>query len=555
MLATTTAAANGRVPEQLAPDLLLVNGRVLTMDAAGTETEAVAVRGDSVVAVGTTAEIRELAGSRTQVVDLAGRTTLPGLADCHVHLAGDAAQHGFVDVRDFFTDVRSLADITDRMRERARMTPPGEWVVARGSPMQEFRMAERRRLTREDLDRAVPDRPAFVFFGAHITMANSRALADRGINRDTPDPEGGTIERDPATGEPTGVLKERAQFLVKAREPRIGQSELEDNIARELERCRDRGVTTLHDIVVSSKEIDAYVNLARAGRLPVRVHLIIRVIESEVDKESLLDLGFVHGFGSDWLKLGGIKMSIDGGTTGRNAAFSQPLEGEPDNHGIIRIEQDELDDTVWRYHEMGMRICTHAVGDIAHRMILSSYEKALSRLPRNDHRHRIEHLGNWMFTPEELEWAKRLDIIPMPNPSGLRHVGDVYKNLLGDRMKWSYRFGIILRSGFKTSFGSDAPGYYPCDPLRDIGTAVCRQTIGGHVINPEEAITVMDGLRAQTANAAWVGFQEQTLGSLEPGKLADIAVLGEDPFEFPPERFNELPVDMVVTGGRVAFGA
>jgi predicted amidohydrolase YtcJ len=382
-------------------------------------------------------------------------------------------------------------------------------------------------------------------------MANSLALARAGITRDTPDPPGGTIERDPSTGEPTGVLKERAQYLVKPRDPHVSEEALEKNIANELQRCARRGVTVVHDIVVSAREIKAYIHLANEGKLPIRVRPIIRVIESKIDKESLLDLGFLQGFGSDWLKLGGIKMSIDGGTTGRNAAFSEPLHGESENKGIIRIEQDELDDTVMRYHQLGMRICTHAVGDIAHRMILSAYEKALTALPRHDHRHRVEHLGNWLFTPDELAWAQKLAIVPMPNPSGLRYVGDIYKPLMGERMRWAYRFGTILRSGFKTSFGSDAPGYYPCDPLRDIGTCVSRQTLAGDVISPEEAISVEEGLRAQTNNAAWVGFDEQRFGSLEPGKTADVTVLAEDPFTFPADRFEELPVDLTIVEGRV----
>ena len=504
-----------------------------------------------IIGTGTTAEVRELAGGATRRIDLQGRTALPGLTDAHLHLASDGAVAHFVDVRDLFTDVRSITDIVAKMRARAAQTPAGEWVIARGSPLQEFRMAEQRRPNRHDLDAGLPDHPAFAFFGAHITVANSKALAARGITRETDDPPGGTIERDPATGEPTGVLKERAQFLIKDRHPKVDQTVLQDNIVGLLERCRERGVTTIHDIVVSGEEIQAYIKLANAGRLPIRVHLLVRVIESKIAKESLLDLGLLQGFGNGFLKLGGIKMSIDGGTTGRNGAFSEPLLGDPHNKGIIRIEQGELDETVLKYHKMGMRICVHAVGDVAHRMVLESYDRALQQFPRKDHRHRIEHLGNWMFTPHELEWAKKLDILPMPNPTGLRHVGDIYTPLLGQRMRWSYRFGTILRAGFKTTFSSDGPGSYPSDPLRDAGTLVSRKTSKGNLINPEEAVTVDQALRAQTANAAYVGFEEKRLGSLETGKLADITVLGEDPYEFPPEQFNQLPVDMVVVDGKL----
>jgi predicted amidohydrolase YtcJ len=162
----------------------------------------------------------------------------------------------------------------------------------------------------------------------------------------------------------------------------------------------------------------------------------------------------------------------------------------------------------------------------------------------------MEHLGNWLYTPDEVEWTRKLGIIPMPNPTGLRYVADVYKPLMGERMRWAYRFGTALRE-FGCTFSSDGPGSYPVDILRDIGTCVSRRTLAGDIINPEEAITVAEGLRAQTVNASRVGFVERDLGTLEPGRLADLTVLGEDPFQFPPERFEELPVDLVLVGGQL----
>lgn len=550
-LTTDTETSDRQLTDLLAADTVLRGGRVVTFDDVGSVHEAVALHGGRVLAVGSDAEIAQLVGRRTTVVELGGRTVLPGLMDCHMHLATDAAVASQIDVRDIFTGISSIPEILEAMVARAKETPPGDWVIARGSPIQELRLAEKRRITRHDLDAVLPDHPAYVTFGAHITQANSRALALRGITRDTPDPAGGTIEHD-AEGEPSGVLKERAQYLLRPRRAEIGLDELERNIVTLLEGCRRRGATMIHDIVASRDELLAYVNLARSGRLPIRVQLIVRVIESTFDKESLLDLGIIDGLGDDMLRIGGVKMSIDGGTTGRNGAFSEPLIGEPDNAGIIRIDQDELDDTVLRYHRMGMRVCLHAVGDVAHRMALSSIEKALADLPRTDHRHRIEHLGNWLFTPEELEWAKRLDVIPMPNPTGLRHVADVYAPLLGpERMQYSYRFGTVLRAGFRSSFASDGPGGYPCDPLRDAGTLVSRRSVNGVVHGVEEAVTVDEALRAQTVNAAYVGFVEDRLGSLEPGKLADLVVLGRDPWTTPPEDFIDIPVDLTAIGGEL----
>jgi predicted amidohydrolase YtcJ len=544
-------------PHELAADLILVNGNVLTMDAADRVVEALAIRDGKILAVGSGREIEALAGSRTASIDLRGRTALPGLADVHVHLASDAGQRGAVEARDFYDPgITSVADIQASIRERAAQTPPGEWIVARGSPMQDLRLDERRFPTREELDAAAPEHPCYISFGAHVVVANSPALQTRGITRDTPSPQGGTVVKDPRTGEPTGVLRERAQFLVKVRESSLDVDGLAENILLELERCAARGVTTIHDIVVGRDELLAYQRLARAERLPVRVRPIIRVIESGFSKESLLDLGLLHGLGSDLLKLGGIKMSIDGGFTGKNAAFSEPLafEGEA-NPGLIRILQDELDETVWRYHEMGMRCCVHAIGDVAMDMILDAYDKALARLPRPDHRHRVEHLGNWMMTPARIERAKRLGILPVPNPVFLYFLGSEVLTTLGpERTRDAFPCRTLLDAGFPLAFGSDAPGYYPVDPLRDLGATVSRISVDGARLAPEQAITVREGLRAQTATAAFVGFDERTLGTLEPGKLADIAVLDEDPFTFPPARFRELPIDLTIMGGRVVSG-
>ncbi len=535
----------------LAPDLLLLNGRVLTMDAANSTAEALAVKDGKIVAVGPAGEIESLAGARTQAIDLRGRTAIPGMVDTHVHLAGEASVAHHVEVRDFYADVHSVAALLGYLADAAGRTPPDGWVVGHGSPMQEFRLREGRRPTRAELDQAVPTRPAFVYFGAHVTVANSRALAAAGVTRDTLTPAGGEIERD-ERGEPTGVLLERAQALVKRVAP--GVPSLEDGIVALLERCLERGVTGIHDVIAERAQIRAYQRLAAQDRLPVRVQLLLRVIEAEFSKESLLDLGLLPGLGSDFLKLGGIKMSVDGGFTGRNAAFYEPLEGEPDNCGLIRIEMDELEDTIWRYHEAGMRICVHAMGDRAMDMTLQAYGNALRRLPRADHRHRVEHLGNWLMTRERMGQVRELGTIPVPNPSFLHHLGETALATLGkQRMEAGFPFRSLIANGSPLVFGSDAPGYWPIDLLRDVGNAVSRQTLFGTVISPEERITAVDGLRAATANAAFVGFEERRLGSLEPGKLADVAVLARDPLAVAPQELKDIPVDLTVVHGKVAF--
>jgi predicted amidohydrolase YtcJ len=541
--------------DALSADLLLINGRVLTMDAHDSVAQAVAVKDGKIVAVGATAETEPLAGASTQVIDLDGRTAMPGLTDCHVHLASDSSRAvESVECRDLYDpSIDSAAAIVSRLRQWAASTPPGQWIVARSSPLADYRLREGRLPTKAELDAATPHNPAYISFGAHVVIANTLALQERGITRNTPSPQGGTVVKDTVRGEPTGELRERAQFLVKHRDGAIDPQTLAERIAVELEKCSHRGVTSIHDIIISKEEVLAYQLLARAGRLPVRVQMLIRVIESNFSKHSLLDLGLVHGMGSEWLQIGGIKMSIDGGFTGKNAAFREPIAGDDDHHeGLIRIQQDELDETVDLYHALGMRICTHAIGDIAMDMILDAYEKALTKRPRQGHRHRVEHLGNWMMTPERVERSKRLGILPIANPPFLFFFGDPMVEMLQRRAtEEGFPFRTLWDAGFPLSFGSDAPGYYPVDPLRDLGTAVAHQTLSGQKVTAGEALTMREALRSQTINAAYTAFLEQTLGSIEVRKWADIVVLGDDPLTFAPERFWELPVDVTIAGGKV----
>ena len=535
-------------------DVVLLNGNVLTMNRAGETAQAVAIREGRIVAIGQNADVQPLIDGETRVVELNGRTAMPGVVDCHVHLASDAAVDQAVEVRDFYTEVGSVRDILHRMRQASLSTPPGEWIVGRGCPMQSYRLEERRLPTKDELDEFVPMHPAFVTFGAHILVANTPAIKEKGITRDTPDPQGGTVVKDEVTGEPTGVLRERAQFLVKQRATGRDPEVLAESILIELEKCAQRGVTTIHDIVVSRNEVMAYQWLRQQERLPIRVQMVVRVIESGFQRESLRDLGIMSGFGDPMLKIGGIKMSIDGGFTGKNAAFSEKLEDEPCQRGLIRIKQDELDETLLMYHEQGLRVCTHAIGDQALDMILSAHKKALATHPRRDLRHRIEHMGNWMCTPERVQAAKDMNVIPVPNPSLLYFLTNEIQTTLGQaRTEDAFPGRRLIDEGFPIAFGSDAPGYWPVDALRDAGAAASHTAYNGLEIAPREKMTPWEALRGATATAAYLGFEEGRLGTLELGKLADIAILTEDPLVTPATEWGRIPVDMTLVNGQVAY--
>jgi predicted amidohydrolase YtcJ len=331
---------------------------------------------------------------------------------------------------------------------------------------------------------------------------------------------------------------------------------LKDGIVFALGQCLERGVTTVHDIVRSGEPVRAYQEIFREGRLHARVSLLPRVIESHIGSKSLIELGLNAGFGNEWLRIGGVKMSIDGGITGRNACFYDPYEDDPHNHGIIRIPQDELSETVFQCHQAGIRCCVHAIGDRAFDMAFEAYENAITKLPRKDHRHRIEHMGNWLSTPERMRRLVRLGIIAVPNISLGYFVGDAILDCLGEkRMAKSFPFKTLLKQGVVIAGGSDSPGYWPVDALRDIGACVSRRMRWGEVLVPKERLTVDEAFAMHTTTAAFAGFEENYKGTLEVGKLADIAVLAEDPYEVPPERIKDIPVRMTIVGGEIKYQA
>ena len=539
------------------PETILYNGKIRTFAGEKATCEALASCGSRIVATGNSDDVRRLAGPDTQTIDLKGRTAIPGLTDAHVHLSEKGtAEMKLVDCRDFYVDVHSVADILQRLTNAAADISKGSWIVAHGSPMQDFRIDDHRFPDRHDLDRAVPDHPVSISFGAHVTIGNTAALAAGKITRDTPDPAGGHIKHDPQTGEPTGELHERAQLILRKVAPEFNYLQLKDGIVFALDQCLQRGVTTVHDIVRYAEPVRAYQEIYKEGRMHARVSILPRVIESMIETKSLTELGLITGFGNEWLRIGGVKMSIDGGITGRNACFHEPYENDEHNHGIIRIQQDELNHTVQVCHDAGLRCCVHAIGDKAFDMALDAYENAIEHSPRKDHRHRIEHMGNWLATPKLIQRMVRSGIVAIPNIAFAYYIGDAILDCVGERrLTKAFPFHTLLKNGVIIAGGSDSPGYWPVDPLRDIATAASRKMRWGEVWIPEEKITVSEAFAMHTTTASWVGFEENDKGTLEIGKLADIAVLAEDPFAVAPEKIRELNVEMTLVGGEVKYQA
>jgi predicted amidohydrolase YtcJ len=543
----------GPAREASPPSIALVNGTVMTMDPTRPRAEGLVISGGRIAHVGDTRAVERTAGPGTRLIDLAGRTVIPGLVDAHVHLATDAAARGNVDVRDLFTEVGSVATLLERLRSAAAAQPQGSWVAARGSPMQAQRLAEGRLPTRPELDMATPLHPAYVTFGAHVLVANSAAIAERGIGSKTLDPDRGVIERHPVTGELTGVFYERAGMLIKGPARRSDPAFLEEAVLFELERCLARGVTTIHDVVADPSELDAYRRLRRAGRLPARVAILVRVVQSGFDGRDVASWDLPDARHDGFLWPGGVKMSIDGGFTGGNAAFSEPIRGRA-GRALIRVVQSELDALVERYDGADMRVAVHAMGDLAVDMALTAYERRTRPGGLAARRHRIEHLGNWLCTPDRLARARRLGIVPVPNPSMHHYLAaEIASDLGPHRSKGAFDLVAIAQAGLPVVTGSDGPGYWPIDVLRDISVMASRRTRSGAIIGSAGSIGWEAALRAQTATAAWLGFREADLGCLKAGMSADLAILAMGAAEVAPDSLSLASVDMTIVDGHIAY--
>jgi predicted amidohydrolase YtcJ len=533
------------------------NGHVITGDPAQPVAQAVAVLGERIAAVGDEDAVRAVIGPGARTVDLEGRCVIPGLTDTHSHVAGHALENRTVECRDFVDPrVDSIAEMMRRMADAAARQVPGDWVIGTGAMRQVARLRERRWPTRAELDEATGALPSYVAFGSHVTVANSAALELAGIDAATPDPAGGRIIRG-EDGELTGLLLEHAGNPLRRDLARMyGFDALVDALESSLLQCAARGVTCIHDIVDKPDYVRAYQALHRSGRLPIRVSLLYRVVNAGFPLEFLPGVGLQTGFGDDMLWLGGGKISIDGGFTGRSAAFAATIDGRPLCDPIIRVPQEDLVAAARLYEEAGVRLCVHAIGDLAVDWALDAFEKAGAdgRL-----RHRIEHFGNWLCTPERLQRAQSLGVTPVPNPPFLYYLGEDAWNLLGGEEHYAggaFPFRTLVQAGFHLTGGSDGPGYYGVDGLRDLGTMVRRVSYDGRVFDPAENLTVPEALHAQTASAAWLGYREGSLGSLSPGKYADFVVLDcPDLYACDPSEIAGLDVRATVVNGRPVHGA
>lgn len=532
-------------------DLALLNGKVITVDAKETISEAIAIKGNTILKVGTTEEIKNLTREDTKVIDVKGKLILPGFIDSHVHLGGTANNLMYKE-RIHSPPFKSLHEILKKIKEKVKQTPKGQWIVGRGNFFQIQKLIEKRYPTKAELDEAAPDHPVALMAGAHLTMVNTMALRLAGITMDTPQPSYGHIFKDPVTGEPTGMLSELFRVLPIPPQTYEEMKKAIKTISQTM--FVQQGVTTVHEMGGQSQSVRIYQELISNNELPLRIRLY-PVVPRQIGIDCLTRLGFHSGFGNEKLKLGGVKIFIDGGVSGKGAAMYEPYEGEPQNVGSLQMTPEKLNELVMRAHEAGLHVCIHACGDKGQDIAIDAIETALKKKPMKDHRHRIEHAGNYFATSERIERMKKLNIVPSPQPQMLNALGDFLEDNVGARARKIFSFRTLLNKGIKYAINSDSTGTQPeaANPLWGIWCAVARKTYNGKILCPEEKVTIMEAIRMYTINAAYTGFEEDIKGSIESGKLADIIVLSEDITTVPVDEIKDVKVEITIIDGKIVY--
>jgi predicted amidohydrolase YtcJ len=546
VMATNSTAAQD---DLMAPGLVIVNAKVHTMDPAHPMAEAVAIYGNRIAAVGSSGEIRQLAGTKTRVVDAGGKLVLPGFNDAHVHFLMGGFQLSQVDLR----DTKSPAEFTERLRKFAEKVPKGQWIV--GGEWDHERWPGAPLPHKEWMDAVTPDNPVFVDrMDGHMGVANSLALKLAGVTRETKEVDGGLIVRDAKTGEPTGLLKDAAKAYVdekipdKTFEEKLAAAKAATDFAAKL------GVTSLQDMS-AGRDVGVYQTLLSHGDLKTRIYGMTSISVWE----RLGNTGMKAPFGNDMIRIGGLKGFSDGSLGSSTALFFEPYADDAKNRGLPGPEmfpEGAMLKRVLEADKAGLQIIIHAIGDEANAQILDIYKKTADKNGPRDRRSRIEHAQH--LRPSEIPRFGREHVIASMQPYHAIDDGRWCEERIGkERMKGMYAFRSLLDSGATLAFGSDWT-VAPLDPLTGIYAAITRRTLDGKNPDgwvPEQKITIEETVRAYTVGSAYAEFTDKVKGTLTPGKLADVVILDKDIFSIDPEEILKTKVVMTIMDGRVVYEA
>jgi predicted amidohydrolase YtcJ len=529
----------------MSADILFYNGQVITMENSLGICEAIAIKGSKILAVGTNKEIERLKGEKTEVINLYGKTLMPGFIDAHAHLelygTNALGVNGKV--------AQSIEELKERLEAQVVNTPSGKWV--RGWGYNQNYLAEGRHPTRWDLDQVSTDHPIIVVRTCgHISAVNSKALEIAGINENTPDPVGGKYVRD-ENGVLTGVLLEQAHMdmMITAQ---YTDEEIMEGLRIASVDYLSKGITSVHDAGgYDTKHFSFLYDATRKGLIKQRVYVMyggLHDAPSIVEKG--IEAGIKTGIGNDYFRIGPAKVFIDGSSSGPTAKTRQPYSSNKNDSGILYLNQEELSRTLGEAHKNGWQITAHAIGDEAVEMMITCIEQALRENPRDDHRHRIEHA---CMTPADLlTRMKQLNIIPIPNPAFIYEFGDGYVKDYGERVETMFPIQSFVNEGIPAAIGSDSP-ITSYDPLIGIYAAVHRMSKKGNSVGPSQKVALLEVLKMYTLNGAYASFEENIKGSLMPGKLADMVVLDQPILDTPIDQLNTIEVEMTLLDGVIIY--
>ena len=543
LVSGVVAGASQPLPQPPAPDTILYNGHVIVVDRAFSEMEAVAIAGARVMAIGNSLQMRSLAGPTTRLIDLQGKTVMPGLMDNHLHGAGGGPG---VDL----SRARSVADVLTAVTARARASGAGATIVSNGD-WHESQLAEHRLPLRDDLDRAAPDNPVILVRGGHEYILNSAALEQFAIDENTVEPAGGRISRY-AGGRLNGELVDTAKALARlpASSPKSREEQIADRVA-DYKRLNAAGLTTVRHPGISVDDYRLLEEMRSRNLLTMRVNALLRPGgDGAAVARALEQSGLQPDQGDEWLRAGGIKLAVDGGFEGglMRAPYEEPWGDKGTFRGLQTIDTERYTAIVSEVNRRGWRVATHAVGDAAIDLVLAAYERANREHAIVERRWSIEHA--FIGRPDHLPRMKALGVaisaqnhLYLAGPSLVKYWGL-------ERASLTTPVRSYLDAGLPVSSGTDSP-VVPFSPLWTLYHFVTRDTITGGVLGASQRVSRQDAIRMATINNAWLMFEEQTKGSLEPGRLADLIVLSENPLTCPEPRLKDAQVLLTMVGGKI----
>ena len=531
-----------------AATLMITNAAIYTVDKQHPKAEAVAVIGDRIVAVGSSAEMDLWRGPETKVIDARGKLLLPGFNDAHLHFISGGAQLDQVNL----TDAESPQDFDGRIAAQIKKTLKGEWIL--GGRWDETKWPNPELPTKEIVDPVTGNTPIFIErYDGHLSLANSAAMRLAGINAKTPDVPGGVIVRD-ASGNPTGIFKDAAQELINKAIPPMSHERRMRAARRALEHAASLGVTSVQHMNPEFADVAVYSEIAEKGELTTRIY----AVPMETDWHDQAKIGIRRAWGSTYLRLGAVKGYADGSLGSRTAYMFEAFADDPGNRGLLSDEMhppSAMRDRLMQADAAGLQVRIHAIGDRAISMTLDIFSDIEKEHGYHDQRFTVEHAQH--MAEKDFERFAALHVVASMQPYHAIDDGRWAEKRLGhQRARYSYAWRSFLNHGVALAFGTDWP-VAPLNPMLGLSAAVTRATADGKNPDgwiPEEKITLPEALEAYTLGSAFAEFQENEKGSITPGKLADMVILSDNIFDLKPEAIRNAKVETTILGGKIVYG-